>query len=159
MPLLPRRRRRAEAELTIEAECEAPPDERSGGVVRVGVVLLPGESFMVNRGWLELSMVTTRFSRTVLDGYLEHSTEKLLRTVELCGNSEARPGAELVWSADVHLSCESPREGRPTRVQWKAQARFDVRGRREIRAAKSLSAPGPASNQGPVVDGTGFLPL
>ena len=159
MPLLPRRLRRAKAELTIKAECEAPPDEKSGGVVHVSVFLLPGESFTINRGWLELSMITTRFSRTVLDGYLEHSMEKLFRKVELCGRSEARPGGELEWSAVVHFSFDSPREGRPTRSQWKVQARLDVMGCREIRAATFLSTPGPASGQGPIVDGTGFLPL
>ncbi len=159
MPLLPRRLRRAKAELTIKAECEAPPDEKSGGVVHVSVFLLPVESFTINRGWLELSLITTRFSRTVLDGYLEHSTEKLFRVVELCGRSEARPGGELEWSAVVHLSFGSPREGRLTRLQWKVQARLDVKDYREIRATTYLSPLGTASRQGPVVDGTGFLPL
>ena len=158
MPLLPRLRR-AKAELTIKAEYEAPPDERSGGVVRISVLLQPWESFTIHRGWLDLTVITTHFSRTVLDGYLEHSTEKLFRTVELCGQSEVRPGGELEWSADLPLSFHSPREGRPTRLLWKVQARFDVEGHREIRAANFLSPLGPASDQGPIVDGTGFLPL
>lgn len=159
MPLLPRRLRRAKAELTIKAKCEAPPDEKSGGVVHVSVFLLPGESFTITQGWLELSMITTHFSRTVLDGYLEHSTEKLFRVVELCGRSEARTGSELEWSAVVQISFDSPREGRLTRLQWKVQARLEVKSYREIRAATLLSLFGPVGDQGPIVDGTGFLPL
>ena len=159
MTLLPRRLRRAKAELTIEVECEAPPDESSGVVVLVSVLLLPGESFTTNRGWLELSMITTRFSRTVLDGYLEHSTEKLFRTIELCGQTESHPGKELEFYATVPMPQKALPEAGPVRLQWKVQARFDVKGRREIRAATYLSLPGPADDQGPVVDGTGFLPL
>ena len=159
MPLLFRRLRPAKAELTIEAEYKAPPDLSSGGVVRVSVLLLPGESFTINRGWLELSLITTRFSRTVLDGYHEHSTEKLSRIVELCGNTEARPSAELEWTADVPLSLDRPSEGRPIRSQWKFLARFDVGGCREIRTARLLHDASSAYNSGPVVDGTGFLPL
>ena len=160
MPLLlPRRLRRAKAQLTIEAEREAPPDETSGGVAHVRVVLLPGEPIELNRGRLEISLVTTRFSRTVLDGYLEHSREKLLGTVELCGPCEARAGNRLEWSVDVPLSTCGQSEGRPTRLQWKVEARFRVNGHREIRAATFLSPLGRAGHQGPVVDGTGFLPL
>ena len=160
MPLLlPRRLRRARAELTIEVECEAPPDPSSGGVVLVRVLLLPGEPLTITRGLLELSLVTTRFSRTVLDGYLEHSTEKVFRTVRLCANCEARAGNRLEWSANVPLFIGGQSVGKPTRLQWKVQARFDVKGRREIRTATSLSPLGLDDNQGPVVDGTGFLPL
>ena len=156
---MPRRLRRAKAELTIEAECKAPPDERSGGGVLVCVLLLPCESFTINRGWLELSLVTTRFSRTVLDGYLEHSTEKLFRTIELCGQAKSRPGKELVFCATVPVPQEVLPEAGPVRLQWKVQARFDVKGRREIRAATSFSPLGRGGDQSPVVDGTGFLPL
>ena len=159
MPLLPRRLRRAKAELTIKAECKTPPDEKSGGVALVRVLLLPGESFTINRGWLELSMITTRFSRTVLDGYLEHSTEKLFRAIEICGHKESRPGKELVFYAKVPIPQGVMPEAEPVRLQWKVQARFDVKGRREIRAATSLSPLGPVGDQVPVVDGTGFLPL
>lgn len=156
---MPRRLRRAKAELTIEAECITSPDLSSGGVMRVSVLLLPGESFMINRGWLELSLITTRFSRTVLDGYLEHSTEKFLRTVELCDQTGSRPGEELVFYATVPMPQEVLPEAGPVRLQWKVQARFDVKGRREIRAATSFSPLGRGGDQGPVVDGTGFLPL
>lgn len=159
MPLLPRRLRRAKAELTIEAVCITPPDEWSGGVMRVRVLLLPGESFTINRGWLELSMITTRFSRTVLDGYLEHSTEKLFHASELCGQTESHPVEELAFYARVPMPQVVTPEAGPARLRWKVQARFDVKGRREIRAAASLSPLGPVGGQGPVVDGTGFLPL
>ena len=114
---------------------------------------------MINRGWLELWIITTRFSRTVLDGYLEHSMEKLYRTVELCCQRESRPGKELVFYASVPMPQEVPPEAGPVRLRWKVQARFDMKGHREVRAATFLSPLGPASGQGPVVDGTGFLPL
>ena len=142
MPLLPRRLRRAKAELTIDAECEAPPDHSSGGVVLIRVLLLPGESFTVNRGWLELSLITTRFSRTVLDGYLEHSKEKLFRTIEICGRTDSRPGKELVFYTTVPLPRKILSEAGPARLQWKVQARFDVKGRREIRTANIPLTPG-----------------
>ena len=159
MALFPRRFRRAKAELNVEAECTTPPDESSGGVVRVRASLLPGESLTIEGGWLELSVITTRFSRTVLDGYLEHSTERPLRVVELSGCSEARAGSELEWSADVPLPLDRSWEGRPTRLQWKVHVRFVVNGYREIRATTTISPLGSSGNQGPIVDGTGFLPL
>ena len=159
MLLLPRRLRRAKAELTIEAEYKAPPDLSSGGVVRVSVLLLPGESFTINRGWLELSLITTRFSRTVLDGYHEHSAERLSRTVELCGQAEGRSGGELVFVTKVSLPQATPLEAGPVRLWWKVQARFDVKSRREIRSARLLHGASSADNSEPVVDGTGFLPL
>ena len=159
MTLLPRRLLRAKAALTIKAECEAPPDLLSGGAALVSVLLLPGESFTINRGWLELSLITTRFSRTVLDGYLEHSTEKLFRTTELCGQTDTRPGKELVFYATVPVPPDVLPEAGPVRLQWKIKARFDVKDRREIRAARLLLAVKPPDNAEPVVDGTGFLPL
>ena len=159
MPQLPRRLRRPRAQLQLELQNETPPELASGGVAHVGVILLPGESFTINRGWLELSLITTRFARTVLDGYHEHSTEKLFRTVELCGHSEARSGGKLEWSANVPLPSESPPEARPTRLRWKVRARFDVKGCREIRAARLLRSAGTTGLSEPVVDGTGFLPL
>ena len=159
MHLLPRRLRHAKANLTIAADERTPPDQSSGGVVCFRVALLPGESFTVQRGWLELFLVTTRFSRTVLDGYQEHNTEKLCLKVELCDHSEVHAGVQLVFSAEVPLVFEVAGDRRPTRVQWKARARFEARGYREISAATTLFHLSPAANPAPVVDGTGFLPL
>ena len=156
---MPRRLRRARAELKIELECKAPPDFSSGGVVFVRVLLVPGESFTIKKGWLDLSLITTRFSRTVLDGYLEHSTGKLFHKVELCGQTEGFPSKEIVLCAAVPMPQGVPPEAGPVRLRWKLQARFDVKGHRAIRAATSLSPSGPAGDQGPVVDGRGFLPL
>ncbi len=159
MPFLPRRLRRPKAELTIDASVQTPPEIPSGGVVRIRITLLPRESFTIRRGWAELSLVTTRFSRTVLDGYHEHSSEALCRTVELCGHTKAQPGIESSFSAELNLSCEGPQDTRPSRLQWVARVRFENYGYREIRGAKDLRTLGLPGSGGPVVDGTGFLPL
>ena len=164
MPLLPRRLRRPKAELEIEAECKAPPDFSSGGVVHVGVFLLPGESFSIRRGWLELSLMTTHFSRTVLDGYHEHSNERVVKTVPLCGPPTARPGVKLSFCAELGLppalpSDSRPSRSRPSRLQWLARVRLEVDGCRELSAVHILHRVKPSSSTEPVVDGRGFLPL
>ena len=159
MPLLPRRLRRAKAELTIKAERKAPPDFSSGGVVHVGVFLLPGESFSIRRGWLELSLMTTHFSRTVLDGYHEHSNERVVKTVPLCGPTTARPGVKLSFCAELGLPPALPSDSRPSRLQWLARVRLEVDGCRELSAVHILHGVKPAANTEPVVDGRGFLPL
>ena len=77
---------------------------KSGGAVRIRVFLIPAESFTIQRGRLEISVITTHFSRTVLDGYHEHTTEKLCRLVELCGEAKAHTGEQVVFSEDIQLS-------------------------------------------------------
>lgn len=159
MPLLPRRLRRAKAELTIKAECKAPPDEKSGGVAHVSVFLLPGESFPIRRGWLELSLITTHFSRTVLDGYHEHSNERVVRTVQLCGPAMARAGDKLSFCVELGLPPALPSDSRPSRLQWMARVRFKGDGYRELSAVHILPGLKPTDNTEPVVDGRGFLPI
>ena len=53
-----------------------PPDGGAGGVL-VFVTLWPEEPFVIKRGWVELELSTTHFSRTALDGYREHTSTEV----------------------------------------------------------------------------------
>lgn len=159
MRLLPRRLRRPKAKLVIEAHNKMPPGCQSGGNVCIRVSLTPGEHFTVTGGRFELCLLTTRFSRTVLDGYFEHSSEKLLQTVQLCGPAMAQPGAELSYCIELDLPRELPGDSAPSRLRWLARARFAIRDCRELSAEQVLQGVRPLHNTEPVVDGTGFLPL
>ena len=164
MSFLPRRLRRPRAELTILAAEKMPSDDMSGGSVCISVTLTPGESFPIERGRLELLLEITHFSRTVLDGYHEHSYERVCQAVKLCGATAAQPGVPLAFRAefrpDDSLSEDAVLEdARPLRLRWVARARFKAHGYREISASRPLHPFGRSAGTGPVVDGTGFLPL
>ena len=158
MPWLPRRFRRLKAELRIQPDESTPPDEHSGGVVRLQVKLLPLEPFRIRSGRLELALLTTRFSRTALDGYHEHTAEKVFHTAVLCESAAAYPGEVLSYPAALLLPDAPPPDSRPTRRQWQARARFEADGYRPLQATRILRD---ADRQpgAPVVDGRGFLPL
>ena len=161
MPRLPRRLRRPQAELRIELSEETPPEFSPGGVVRLKVNLLPLEPFQIPCGRLELALLTTHFSRTALDGYHEHTAEKVFQTTVLCENTAAYPGKALLYSAGILLPYAAPAstDSRPTRRQWQARARFEADGYRELQATRALLDASPRQGGTPVVDGTGFLPL
>ena len=159
MRLLPRSLRRPRAGLRIEAEIISPPDQTSGGDVRIRVALLPMENFRIRRGWLELSRVTTRFSRTVLDGYLEHEVEKIHRTVELCAHTPTVSGICISFLKEIPIAADTDLETGPRRVHWKVTARFQAYGFRQVVATRALFPKGAPGGNGPVVDGAGFLPL
>ena len=161
MPRLPRRFRRPKAELRLELDESTPPELESGGVVRLQVNLLPLELFQIRCGRLELALLTTRFSPTLLDGYHEHTAEKILQTTLLCETTAARPGKVLPYSASLRLPYAPPAsaDSRPARQQWQARARFDTDGYRELQAARLLPATNSQTDAAPTVDGHGFLPL
>ena len=160
MPRLPRRLRRPRAELRLEFSKDTPPEQESGGVC-LEVGLLPLEPFQIRCGRLELALLTTHFSRTALDGYHEHTAEKVFQTAVLCENTAAYPGKALLYSADLLLPYPPPTriDSRPTRRQWRARARFKADGYRELQATRFLLDASPQQGGTPVVDGTGFLPL
>ena len=158
MPPILRRFRRPKAELGVGLSELTPPEDNSGGVVRVQVILSPGESFLVRRGRLELSLLTTLFSPTALDGYHENTSSKLYQTVTLCQNVDARAGEALVHSAELRLPEAPPPDSRPARREWQAKARFDIDGYRELWAGRVLRDVSPRQGGAPVVDGAGFLP-
>ena len=153
--------RRPRAELRIELDESTPPGCSSDGVVRLQVSLLPLESFHIRCGRLELALLTTWFSRTALDGYFEHTSEKVFRTDVLCENAAVYPGKALLYPADLllpHNPTTTP-DSRPTRRQWQARARFEADGYRELQATRILLDASPQQGGAPVVDGSGFLPL
>ena len=159
MPSLPRRFRRPQAELRIELSEPTPPDELSGGVVRLRITLLPQEPFRIRCGRLELALLTTRFTRTTLDGYYEYTSERVYQTGVLCETVAAHPRKSLLHSAELRLPDAPPPDSRPARRQWQARARFEVEGYRELWAARTLRDVSPRQGGAPVVDGSGFLPL
>jgi hypothetical protein len=156
---IPRRLRRPKAELRIESSTTTPPGKRPGGVMRLTVSLWPQEPFFVKSGRLELALLTTRFSRTALDGYHEHMSEEIWQTIPLCKNASVQPGVSLVHSTQVRLPDSPAAESRPVRMQWQVKARFEVAGHRELRASLVLRDASPCQGGGPVVDGSGYLPL
>ncbi len=161
---LPSGFRRPKAELRIEPK-ESPPESCSGGVLRLQVSLLPMEPFRIGSGRLDLALLTTRFSPTALDGYHEHTSTKVFRTVLLCerptGESmEAYPGKALLYPVSLPLPEAPPlADDRPTRRQWEARARFEAAGFRPLRADRLLLDASLHQDGAPVVDGRGFLPL
>lgn len=147
------------ATLRIEANREPPPGDGAGGGVMVTVTLCPQEPFLALRGWLELQLATTRFSRTTLDGYREHTTEERWQTVELCENVQASPGQSYVYSAALRIPESAPAHSRPVRMSWQVKASIEPQGRRGFSATAGLSSLAPPQGGAPVVDGRGFLPL
>lgn len=168
-PLVPRRFRRPKAELRIELPAEPqrqtapgpgpPADSAMGQVVQLLVSLLPHEPLQIRRGRLELSLLTTRFAPTTLDGYHEHTSAKVYRAIPLCENAAAAPGVALLYCAKLHLPAPPPADSRPARREWQAGTRFEVDGFRELRTACILRDVSPPHGGPPVVDGHGFLPL
>ena len=159
MAIVPRRLRRPGAELRIESQKITPPDETSGGVVCLRVSLLPLEPFDVSSARLELSSLTTRYSRTTLDGYLEHTSRELHHAADLSGFPVAEPGVVMVRLVELVLPRHSISESRPAKLQWLAEVRFAIARRRDLHASLLLPVSGTPSEGAPVVDGRGFLPL
>ena len=166
-PIVPRRFRRPKAELRIELPADPqrrtapghPADSAMGPAVRLRVSLLPHEPLRIRRGRLELALLTTRFAPTALDGYREHTSARVYRTIALCENAAAAPGVALLYCAKLHLPAAPPADARPARREWQAGARFEFDGFRELRAARILRDVSPHPGGPPVVDGRGFLPL
>jgi hypothetical protein len=161
MPQLPRRLRRPRSELRIELSKDTPPEFSPGGVAQLLVRLSPLERFRVRCGRLELALLTTRFSRTALDGYHEYTAEEIFQTAVLCESTLAYPGKALLYSADLLLpdNLPIPPDSRPTQRQWQARARFEADGYRELQATRVLLDASPQQGGVPVVDGRGFLPF
>lgn len=160
MPPLIRRFRRPKAELRLDWDESTPPEQCSGGVVRWQVRLLPLEPFRISGGRLELALLTTRFSRTALDGYHEHTAGQVFHTAVLCDKAAAHPGQTLLYTVALPLPhAPPPADSRPMRRQWQARARFEADGYRQLRATRILPDATPPRNGAPVVDGRWFLPL
>ena len=173
MAPIPRRFRRPKAELRIELPPEPPIEPRQrpapnpgypadsamGQSIRLQVSLRPLEPLQIRRGRLELSLRTTRFAPTVLDGYREHPSERIYQTIALCENAAANPGAPLLYDAELPLPAPPPPPPQPIRQEWQAVARFEVAGRRELRATRILRDVTSHPGGPPIVDGRNFLPL
>ncbi len=155
--LLNRLGRRPKAALRIETSNEPPPGV--GGGLIVTVTLCPQEPFVALRGWLELQLATTRFSRTTLDGYREHTTEERWQTIELCENVPVSPGQSYVYSTTLHIPESPPPHSRPVRMRWQAKAGIEPQGRREFSATAGIRDVTLPQGGAPAVDGRGFLPL
>ena len=151
--------RRARATLGIEAKEEPLPAGTADSGFLITVTLVPEEFFVVVRGFLELVLSTTHFSRTVLDGYREHKTERVWKSVELCRNVKALPGNALVYSATFRLPEAHASNTGPALMQWQARAGFDLEDARAPSAVTVLRDAAASGSGAPVVDGTGFLPL
>ena len=130
-----------------------------GQGVRLRVSLLPLEPLQIRHGRLELALLTTCFEPTALDGYREHASARIYRTIPLCENAAADPGVALLYCAELHLPDAPPPDARPVRREWQARARFEFDGFRELRATRILRDVSPRHGGPPVVDGRGFLPI
>ena len=159
MPGILDRFRPPRAELRIDSSTVTPPDDHSGGVVRLTAILVPQQPLKIRSGRLELVLLTTRFSPTALDGYHEHTSESVRHTVILCYDAEVQPCSPQGYSAELHLPKTPASDSRPVRMQWQAKATFEVEGHRVITATLTLRDVNPPQNGPPVIDGTGFLPL
>ena len=136
------------------------PELVEGCLIRLQITLLPLEPFRVRSGRLELALLTTHFAPTVLDGYHEHTSEKLRQTIPLCENAAANPGDALQYCTELRLPPDAPPpDPRPTRRQWQARARFAVDGYRDLWTVQLLRDASPRQGGPPIVDGRGFLPL
>ena len=159
LPHLLGRFRTGKAEVGIVSSVSAPPDELSGGVACLTVTLVPKESFRIRTGRLELVLLATRFSRTTLDGYYEHTSRDVRRACLLWEDVAVQPGVPLERTVRIPLPEPPAADTTPVRLQWEVRARFAAAGYREFGASLVLGDASVAGGAAPVVDGTGFLPL
>ena len=158
MPYLPRRLRLPRAEVRIELEKPSPPESSYGGELQLRIELLPFESFSIETVRTDLALLTTRFSRTVLDGYQEHTQELVLQSAVFFKKVTTHPGDILLHAEELRLPAEPEGDARPARRELQATVRFKVCGHRELRATRILRDLIPSQGDAPVVDGRGFLP-
>ena len=105
-----------------------------------------------------VSLLTTRFSPTVLDGYHEHTLEELIHSSAIHHSASVGPGSVLRHTEQLRLPHATGHETRPVRRELQATVRFRVHGHRELRATRIFRNVLPQQNGSPVVDGRGFLP-
>ena len=119
---------------------------------------LPCESCFIETVRIDLALLTTRFSQTVLDGYQEHTQERVLQSAVFSRKVTAQPGDILLHTEEQRLPAEPEGAARPARRELQATVRFKVCGYREFRATRILRDLIPSQGDIPVVDGRGFLP-
>ena len=151
--------RPARAWAKIQHGTRTPPEELTGGVVHLVVSVDAQQTLRINRGVLELLLLTTGFSRTALDGYFEHTSRNLRQTIPICEHVVVGPGEPVVFDVELSLPSMAAPDSRPVRLQWQAKARFAAERHREFGASLILRETPHHGNGAPVVDGTGFLPL
>ena len=122
------------------------------------IAILPHEPFSVKGGRLELALLTTHFSPTVLDGYQEHTQERVFCSMVVPLESAFGPGSILFHTERLRLPDAPSSDPRPARRELQATVRFDVEGFRQLRATRILRNVGLWPSHAPVVDGRGFLP-
>jgi hypothetical protein len=149
--------RRPRASLELKA---APSPAPLGGAVTVRVWLTPQEPFQIRRGCVALIYTETCFSPTALDGYHEHTTERVCGTEVIAEGVRAQPGVALEYGVVFQLPAEPPprRESRPARVAWQVRASFHLRGFRDIHRTHHLADLTPRESGVPEVDGRRQMP-
>jgi hypothetical protein len=149
------RRPRASLELQV-APSPASPD----GAVTVRVHLTPHEPFQIRRGCVALIYTETCYSPTALDGYHEHTSERVYVTEAIAENVRAQPGVTLEYGVELQVPAQPPprRESRPARLAWQVRASFHLRGFRDIHQTYHLADLTPRDSGVPEVDGRRQMP-
>lgn len=141
---------------------ETAPLADGGIALQVTATLQPKDDFVLRAAWLFLELATTHYSRTVLDGYREHTTGEVWQSVALFRDRPAVPDVALARTVILTIPFVPAAPTRFAKRWWRARASIEPRRRRGLSSVVSLekvtehiTPPGGA----PVVDGTGFLPL
>lgn len=131
-----------------------------GSAFRVRVTLVPQERLYIRGATLELVYAETWFARTALDGYQEHTTERVHVTEKLLHELEAEAGVPMCKEVDFRLPEKAPElpENRPIRSTWQVRAKVDLRLRQNMRASRILANLTPGSGGIPDMEGKAILP-
>ena len=131
-----------------------------GSAFRVRVTLVPQERINIRGATLELVYTETHFVRTVLDGYQEHTTDRVHISEKFLHQCEAEAGVSICRELEFRLLEEAPgpTENRPTRGAWQVRAKIDLRWRPNIRCWRMLAVETPGLGRGPDVEGKEILP-
>lgn len=133
---------------------------RPGSAFRVRVTLFPQERLNIRAATLDLVYAETRFARTVLDGYQEHTTYQVHVSEEFLRQWEAEAGVPVCREVEFRLPEEAQRrtEDRPTLGAWQVRAKIDLRWRPNIRCWRMLTVQTPGLSEGPDMEGKEILP-
>ena len=131
-----------------------------GGALRVRVTLVPQERLKISGATLELVYAETRFVRTVLDGYQEHTTDRVHVSEKFLHQWDAEAGVTICREVRFRLPEEAPRrtENRPTRGEWQVRAKVDLKWRPNMRCSRMLADLTPGPGGAPDVEGKAILP-
>lgn len=124
------------------------------------VTLFPQEQLNIRAATLDLVYAETRFTRTALDGYQEHTTYRVHVSEDFLRQWEAEAGFPICREVEFRLPEEAQlrREDRPTLGEWQVRAKVDLKWRPNIRSSRRLTVLTSSPGGAPDMEGKAILP-